>query len=632
MIQQLLGQATALHQRGQLAEAEPLYRQILAASPGLYQAQYLLAVLLYQQQRLAEAAAAAQAALKLSSEAVESLLLTGVILQALGRGEEALASLAAVTGRQPTHAEAWYNQGVVLTGLGRQQEAVAAFDRALALRPGAPVWVNRGTALKALGKSRDALESYDRALGLEPGFAAALYNRGVVLLDLERFAESVAAFDQVLAGTPDNHDAWNNRGVALNLLNQLAAALESYDRCLAIRPDYALAWKNRGTVLTRLKRFDEAVASFDRAVSHGLGGDVADALSGRGDVLRHRMRFEEAIASYDRALVLAPGSADAWSNRAACLQVVRRFEDAAESVNKALALAPDHIHALAVKGSLLCETGHIAQGLDSYRRRAVLAHQQTPVTQDGDPDFKKRHDSEQREYLAAQGIVAERFHIAGGEKLTSAAVDPANAAAITAQWERSDPKVAVIDNLLTPQALDGLRRFCWGSTIWKKTYPDGYLGAMPDSGFACPLLAQIAEELRQVFPTIFGTLGLGQWWGFKYDSSLSGIRIHADQAAVNVNFWITPDEANRNPANGGLVIWNKKPPLDWNSLRSNGDEKAARELLAETGAEPIIVPYRANRAVIFDSDLFHETDHIEFRDGYLNRRINVTMLYGRRGG
>ena len=48
MIQQLLGQATALHQRGQLAEAEPLYRQVLAASPGLYQAQYLLAVLLYQ--------------------------------------------------------------------------------------------------------------------------------------------------------------------------------------------------------------------------------------------------------------------------------------------------------------------------------------------------------------------------------------------------------------------------------------------------------------------------------------------------------------------------------------------------------------------------------------------------------
>ena len=42
------------------------------------------------------------------------------------------------------------------------------------------------------------------------------------------------------------------------------------------------------------------------------------------------------------------------------------------------------------------------------------------------------------------------------------------------------------------------------------------------------------------------------------------------------------------------------------------------------------MPHRQNRAVIFDSDLFHQTDTIAFADGYLNRRINVTMLYGRR--
>jgi hypothetical protein len=41
-------------------------------------------------------------------------------------------------------------------------------------------------------------------------------------------------------------------------------------------------------------------------------------------------------------------------------------------------------------------------------------------------------------------------------------------------------------------------------------------------------------------------------------------------------------------------------------------------------------PHRANRAIIFDSDLFHETDRITFKEGYLNRRINITMPYGRR--
>ena len=42
------------------------------------------------------------------------------------------------------------------------------------------------------------------------------------------------------------------------------------------------------------------------------------------------------------------------------------------------------------------------------------------------------------------------------------------------------------------------------------------------------------------------------------------------------------------------------------------------------------VPYRRNRVVIFDSDLFHRTDDLDFRPGYENRRINVTMLFGDR--
>jgi hypothetical protein len=356
----------------------------------------------------------------------------------------------------------------------------------------------------------------------------------------------------------------------------------------------------------------------------------ADAWSGRGDVLRSQSRFGEAIASYDRALALTPHNPDRWSHRAACLQMLRQFDEARASVDKALSLAPSHLHALAVNGSLLCETGRIADGMASYTRRAELLYGGQPhAAADSDPDHRKRHDAQQREYQMTRGLTPGRFHIAGGERLAGPAVNPANAQAIAAQWAASDPRLAVIDNLLTPEALEGLRQFCWGSTIWRKAYRDGYLGSMPDHGFACPLLAQIADELRQVFPTIFADHGLGQWWGFKYDSSLSGIRIHADQAAVNVNFWITPDEANRNPDHGGLVVWDKKPPLDWDFVRSNGDEKSARDFLAQTGAEPVTVPYRANRAVIFDSDLFHETDKIEFAEGYLNRRINLTMLYGR---
>jgi hypothetical protein len=203
---------------------------------------------------------------------------------------------------------------------------------------------------------------------------------------------------------------------------------------------------------------------------------------------------------------------------------------------------------------------------------------------------------------------------------------------IAARWQSSSPQIAVIDDVLADEALDGIRRYCWRSTIWHQAFPNGYLGAMPEHGFACPLIAQIADELRSTYPAIVGDHPLLRWWGFKYDSRLRGINVHADFAAVNVNFWITPDEANLDPESGGLVIWDTPAPLDWGFNQYNNPNAGPRirEFLAQTGAKSITVPYRANRAVIFDSDLFHETDRITFKEGYLNRRINITMLYGSR--
>jgi hypothetical protein len=36
-----------------------------------------------------------------------------------------------------------------------------------------------------------------------------------------------------------------------------------------------------------------------------------------------------------------------------------------------------------------------------------------------------------------------------------------------------------------------------------------------------------------------------------------------------------------------------------------------------------------NRCVLFDSTYFHTTDDIHFKDGYENRRINCTLLFGK---
>ena len=121
------------------------------------------------------------------------------------------------------------------------------------------------------------------------------------------------------------------------------------------------------------------------------------------------------------------------------------------------------------------------------------------------------------------------------------------------------------------------------------------------------------------------------WRAYKYDSSLGqGINIHADFALINLNFWITPDEFNDNKTAGGLKVYDAPAPKDWTFQKYNMGAEEIYKFLKKNRANCTNVPYKFNRAVLFNSDYFHETDKINFRDEYEGRRINITYLFGDR--
>jgi tetratricopeptide (TPR) repeat protein len=483
--------------------------------------------------------------------------------------------------------------GVIRFQQGRNAEAIDLIAAALKLNPQvAAAWVNLGNVQAAAGRPEEAMASYRKALALAPGDAAILNALAGIAWSLGRRDEALDSMIQLVAAQPGDMGALHRRGNMLREMKRFDQALADYDLVLAARPDLAETWSNRGAALSQMGR------------------------------------AQDALESLDRALALEPGLVAALTNRGFTLRELARFDEALESLNRALALQPDYAPALANRGKVLSEMNRLEESFQAFRRAAELAY-------GGDkPDSTKlphqaRHDREQREWLAAQGD-ASKARILGGERLAGYAVNPQNRADAARAWATHDPKIVVIDDLLTSEALESLRRYCLGSDIWHTVYTQGYLGAFPESGFAAPLLAQVAEELSTTFGEIFASCPLRYHWAFKYDGTLDGIGIHADEAAVNVNFWITPDEANRDPQGGGLVIWDKAAPLEWDFAKFNADESAAYDFLAKEGAKAVRVPYRANRAVIFDSNLFHKTDEIDFAEGYENRRINITMLYGRR--
>ena len=212
------------------------------------------------------------------------------------------------------------------------------------------------------------------------------------------------------------------------------------------------------------------------------------------------------------------------------------------------------------------------------------------------------------------------------------ALSPAwDAARVQAEYLDGKPKVVVVDGFLSADALESLRLFCVESTVWSTNrYDHGRLGAFFRDGFNCPLLVQIADELRAALPRVIGRTPVTQIWGYKYASTQPALSPHADFASVNVNFWITPDEANLDPGRGGLVMYDAEAPEEWTFQDYNRSPAKIREFLKARGAKPRHIPYKCNRAVIFDSDLFHATPALRFRDTYEDRRVNVTVLFGDR--
>eukprot|EP00936_MAST-01D_sp_MAST-1D-sp1_P002522 g2522.t1 len=218
-------------------------------------------------------------------------------------------------------------------------------------------------------------------------------------------------------------------------------------------------------------------------------------------------------------------------------------------------------------------------------------------------------------------------------------------------------EIVTVDDFLSPSALEHLFSFCLESTLYFDVKP-GYLGAYVNEGFSNGLLMQIFAELRQRLPRIMANHTLENMWAYKYDGDYGGIRIHADNAAVNFNLWLTPDEANLAPGGGGLHIYRVRAPgacsadgaeclgglmsrnanssgangtgfSDWN--RWDRREDMLRYVREHGGDQAkVVVPYRRNRVTIFNSDLLHETAPFHFKRGYKNRRINLTMLFGRR--
>jgi tetratricopeptide (TPR) repeat protein len=238
------------HQAGRLAEAEGIYRQVLAHHPNHPDALNLLGVLAAQSGQPGTAVDLIRHAVELNPGHAEAHSNLGHVLLEVGRADEAVVACRRALQLAPGYAAAYNNLGNALGALGQTEEALAASRQAIQLQPRfAEAYHNVGNHLKSQGKLTEAADAYREAVRLKPEYAEAHNNLGIVLLEQDKVEESVAVYHQLTRLKPSYAEAHTNLGNALRRAGRPAEAIAAHRRAIELTPDIAEAHWNLGLVL-----------------------------------------------------------------------------------------------------------------------------------------------------------------------------------------------------------------------------------------------------------------------------------------------------------------------------------------------------------------------------------------------
>jgi tetratricopeptide (TPR) repeat protein len=416
------------------------------------------------------------------------------------------------------------------------------------------------------GRLAEAESDYRMALAIGPGDPAVTHNLGVAMAAQGHHQVALDCFEEALRADPGLVSAHYNRAVALMRLGETQAAIGAFTRAAMLEPQHYEAHRNLSFLWLSQGERGRALDHLARTYELRRGDDrTAIALKSLSTATRHKLEHDA-----EQFLYLSQRSRDR-----------QRFERLARCYRAIAEQVSDEVTTL------------------SDAQIDVLGEDyNTPIHLRAAPE------------------------VAGG-----AVNEPVNEAALAAQFKQQG--AISVDDLLTPPALDSLRQFLLESAIWHDfSHIEGFVASYLEDGLACPLLLQIADELRHAFPDILGPHPLSQAWAFKGLQAQAAVDVHADDATVSVNFWVTPTEANLYPERGGLVVCCASPPDDWQIKDYDVDRERIVTFLEQNAGDSLVVPYRQNRAVFFRSRLFHHSDRPEFVTGHENHRINLTLLYG----
>jgi predicted O-linked N-acetylglucosamine transferase (SPINDLY family) len=230
--------AAELHRAGRLAEAETIYRQVLARDPYHVEALRFLGTMAAQVGRPADAVELLGRAVSANPQDAAAAGDLGTALQSCGRMEEAVAAYREALRLQPAFANAHDNLGIALQRCGQIDEAIAAHRRALEIDPGhGEAHVHLGNALLEKGDVDGAIDACRSALDLDPHLSTAFQNLASALAQAGCSEEGIECQQRAIALAGNDSALESARLFGLHYLPE-----SSPERLLAEHRDWGRRW------------------------------------------------------------------------------------------------------------------------------------------------------------------------------------------------------------------------------------------------------------------------------------------------------------------------------------------------------------------------------------------------------
>lgn len=198
---------------------------------------------------------------------------------------------------------------------------------------------------------------------------------------------------------------------------------------------------------------------------------------------------------------------------------------------------------------------------------------------------------------------------------------------IRQSYDDSDEAYVVIDSFLPTVMAHQLHKELVQNPMWRIKNPvSKHLhNRQPKTN----MTRTIVPELQHIFAQHFDAkLQVDDFWAMMYSRNSDG-NVHADFGDLTLTYWLTPEEFNKDPGTGGLILYDVRRPdgMKVNEFLSAG-EASARYVQMHSSGDPTTIPYRFNRAVLFNPRIFHKSDspHFDITDP-MRMRLNLTLSF-----